>query len=873
VAAAAGPAAGAVPGAVPDAGDQDVVLDVVEAWAQARLLSLDRHPESREPTVEVAHEALLREWPRLRRWLEEDRDEIVALAQLREAAGGWAALERDSGALYRGARLEVALDHLDSRDQAVPTLEREFLDASRAERDRERQEAADRLRHSVRANRRLRVQLAAVGVALVVALVAGLVAVGQRNQAKQDSRELAVQALIAEAGAATGSKRDLGALLALAAYDFAPDADTYGALLGTFTAAPAATRTIPVDTATIFAGVPLPDNRTMAVVGTDLGVTLVDLVTGRSEPIVAPDPDRHLLGAWADLSPDGRLLAVVGGVVPNQSDDYRMRLIVYDLASGERRLDVEPANAPGSVAISPDGQLVAVGGGEQATVEILATADGQVVQTLPAVPRPPDAHLHVNTVALSFLPDGSLAVGSERGPLRIVNPSTGEELRSFDGEQEVASTFLRRSPDGRWLVGMGERGLSLWDTTLGRQWSVPDQNFCNASVIDERAGRVLCGGDDGEVVAYDLADGRRHDTNLGFQHGELNVLAITPDGSTLVGAGEQTVATWRLDGGGAIVRPMATDLRMLPFDFVGASRLIVGSHSEPADVDLVDVDEAVVVDPLDGIAGAAPTADPEQLAVIYPDGSGGLYPLDGGGGVRGVAEPLQFAPSGAVAAGDTLVVWDATHIQSFTVDGPVEPAATLDDGAIDLLAMSPDGRRLFTLEGGDLVARGPDGERSGPRRTGIDAVDTIDDLTVVATADGRIEVIDPETLEAVGAALAAIDSRPWSLELDARGGRVAVLSYDRTVNLVDVASRRLLGSAISLGDANPETDRFGAAVLNADGDRLAVDTRYGTVVWDLRPDAMVEAACALAGRNLTRAEWDSYAGSLGEYRRLCPDLP
>ncbi|HEY7072784.1 MAG TPA: BTAD domain-containing putative transcriptional regulator, partial [Acidimicrobiales bacterium] len=274
--AAAGPAA-------------DLVLDVVEAWAQARLLSLDRHPESREPTVEVAHEALLREWPRLRTWLDEDRDEIVALAQLREAAGAWAALDRDPGALYRGARLEVALDHLDGRDQAVPALEREFLDASSAERDRERERDAERLRQSARTNRRLRVQLAAVGVALVVALVAGGVAVAQRNQASRDAHELAVQALIAQAQAAGDTKHDLAALLGLAAYKLAPRVETYGALLGAFTDAPAVERTVHLDVAPIFAGGPLPDNRTVAVVTKDLGVTLVDLATGRSTPAVPGD--------------------------------------------------------------------------------------------------------------------------------------------------------------------------------------------------------------------------------------------------------------------------------------------------------------------------------------------------------------------------------------------------------------------------------------------------------------------------------------------------------------------------------------------------------------------------------------------------------
>ena len=99
--------------------------DVVETWVQARLLTLDRHPATREPTVEVAHEALLREWPRLRGWIDDDREAIIALGQLREASASWVVLDRDTGALYRGARLEHVIDVMDDRNEALPHLERE----------------------------------------------------------------------------------------------------------------------------------------------------------------------------------------------------------------------------------------------------------------------------------------------------------------------------------------------------------------------------------------------------------------------------------------------------------------------------------------------------------------------------------------------------------------------------------------------------------------------------------------------------------------------------------------------------------------------------------------------------------------------------
>jgi hypothetical protein len=59
---------------------------LIDRWTHARLLTGDRDPQTRVPTVEVAHEALLREWPRLRAWIEEDRDELMVLGHLRESA-------------------------------------------------------------------------------------------------------------------------------------------------------------------------------------------------------------------------------------------------------------------------------------------------------------------------------------------------------------------------------------------------------------------------------------------------------------------------------------------------------------------------------------------------------------------------------------------------------------------------------------------------------------------------------------------------------------------------------------------------------------------------------------------------------------------
>ena len=114
----------------------DIAPRVIEAYRSNRLIVTDHHPVTREPTVEVAHEALLRGWPRLAGWIDGDRDTIRVRRSLTVAAHDWQADPADESTLYRGTRLVAA-------DQVAQTLtltggERDFLAASHELADRER---------------------------------------------------------------------------------------------------------------------------------------------------------------------------------------------------------------------------------------------------------------------------------------------------------------------------------------------------------------------------------------------------------------------------------------------------------------------------------------------------------------------------------------------------------------------------------------------------------------------------------------------------------------------------------------------------------------------------------------------------------------
>lgn len=156
-------------------GELDEAMSLVaEKLTAARLLT------SGDGYLEVAHEALLREWPRLRDWLEEDAAGRKVRLHLTDAARDWVARGREPGDLYRGARLAAALDWAAEHDPELNATEREYLDASR---DAAEAEAA----RQRRINRRLRVLLAGVGAFLVAAIGAGAFAAVQGDRAEREA--------------------------------------------------------------------------------------------------------------------------------------------------------------------------------------------------------------------------------------------------------------------------------------------------------------------------------------------------------------------------------------------------------------------------------------------------------------------------------------------------------------------------------------------------------------------------------------------------------------------------------------------------------------------------------------------------------------
>ena len=166
---------------------------LVEQLVNARLIAVDGD------TLQIAHEALVRVWPRLRGWLDDDVDGQRLLRHLAGAADAWDAMGRPDSELYRGTRLSRVDEW---RDRATPDLtdtEAAFLDASVALASMEQRAAESTAVRERRSRRRLRGALAGVGVLLALALVAGILAIRNADRAEQDRRDREVAAQLAEA--------------------------------------------------------------------------------------------------------------------------------------------------------------------------------------------------------------------------------------------------------------------------------------------------------------------------------------------------------------------------------------------------------------------------------------------------------------------------------------------------------------------------------------------------------------------------------------------------------------------------------------------------------------------------------------------------
>ncbi len=432
----------------------DVSPEVVDRYRAHRLLVLDHHPITREPTIEVAHEALLREWPRLREWIDEDRDAIRVRRLLSQSAAEWEEHRRDESELYRGTRLAAA-DEV-AAQLPLTSTEREFLGASRNLADRERADAEQRVATRIRQNRRLRGLLTATALLLVVAVVTGVVAFAQRGRADrkaQQAREVSVAAevdrAVAEVPPLLERDRSLALLLAVQAHRLRPGAATKSALLGSLLGEPRLRLTLSGGHGGYNSIAAFPDGKRFAVLGRD-GADVWDIAARKKIGSFAVSG----FAAGISVSPDGTLIA---------AGSSTGSVTLWDARSLQKVGEPLHAGAPvTAVAFLPDGRELAVAVGVVESTDAITRATTAQLWDVGSRRRSGSLGGHARSVnAFAVSADGRvLAAGDNDGRVVFHNPSNGAPIgRPLQLDRREGIFNLAFSPNGRWL-GLGTFGRS-----------------------------------------------------------------------------------------------------------------------------------------------------------------------------------------------------------------------------------------------------------------------------------------------------------------------------------------------------------------------------------------------------------------------------
>lgn len=860
----------------------------------ARLIAA-RLVTAEDGVLEISHEALVRAWPRLRSWLDEDAAGIRLLRHLTATAEGWESLGRPESELYRGARLEAAEEYRESRSPDLTAGERDFLDASLRHSLSERVALRARAQIDAHRNRRLRTLLAIAACLLLVAVGAVVVADRRGDLVRQAADEATLESVVNQSLALRGTDRDAAALLAVEAWHRWPeDSRARSALLGTFTGSPGFVANEYVADAESLTGALIPGT-TEAIVARD-GI----------RPLVTGDPDHGMeaipgeepaYGRGVAVSADGRRAALLialpraacGGGSAVTDDGTCGAFVIYDVNSGQALTPaVVTPDGPGAMALSRDGSLVAIVGSRRGAVTVHDTSDGRVLSRLRGLAAPTPGSDGLDAGATVFGPDGRVYAGSSAGPIRVIRPRSGDVTQTLPAPPGHSDQHLAVGADGVLVAG-GPMGLAGFDTVSGRQlWiadlrgSTPDP--CPWFAASEVTDRLYCGTHYGEVEERDRRSGQRTGRAFDTQLGDVGDLAVTTDGSELVafGAGTPAITRWRLDGGGPVSKRIADGY--VAFDRFGYDdgSLLVARRSPDATTDaditdfaLWDADRDRMIDDIspdlrDGIVGIGWAGrgllvgmDVSELRFRWYDVSN--RSLVDGPEIGVECDHLWPSSDGARA------FCGGFEGQLWTIDVAarklLEPSMHVS-GEVRSVSSTRGGERVVVTSAGDsgsetVVLDGATGSVVAGPITGPDITSVSQDGTLFGTSNGAITHYDLATLEPLGE-LAGARGEVNTLQFSDDGRLLLATSNDQSAALYDVESGIRLGDPISTS-----APLIFPAFLRPDGKALAVTDSTGVVVWDLDPEHLADAACAVAGRNLTRTEWASYLGDLGDYRETC----
>jgi WD40 repeat protein/serine/threonine protein kinase len=844
--------------------DKARILHILDLYGRYRLLTFDREPASRAPTVELAHEALIREWKRLRGWIEASQDDLRVQRQLNLAAAEWLNSGRDPSFLASGARLSQFELLMGNTDLALNEDERAYMKASIALRQR--------------ATRRWQMFVVVLAFLAVTSLLLAALASERRDQALEErdradqqarlsrSRELAVTALTNQA------EIDLALLLSLEALDVADTLEAENSLLAGLQSEPQLEAFLNGHTAPVRTVAFSPDGKWIASAGSDNAILLWDAETHQlvGEPLTGHTDWINGLA----FSPDGATLASAG---------MDGQILLWDTLAGSQVGEpLTGHNGPvWSVAFSPNGSVLA-SGGEDGAVILWDVEAGQPIM------EPLTAHTDI-VYSVAFNADGTiLASGSGDGTIMLWNPETGAPI----GEPLLGhiNWVLTLAFHGDTLASAGLDGmLILWDAASGEQklaFSTTGQQsgWTRQLAFNPDGSILVTASDDDTLQLWDAASGAPIGTPLHGHQDAVWSVAFNPNGREFVSAGaDQNVLLWALDP------PLSRVLRghqnaVFAVDISPDGRWLVSGGGDIAGgsgdnrLHLWDMTSGEDEGQLAGHQGTV------TALAFSPDGS-----LIASGGTdrlvrlwdvasrteldlpmmahQDVVWALAFSPDGEqiVSTGDDgqVLLWN-------TADGtPTGQMLEVEGGAFSL-AFSPDGETLVVGErNGKITAWNLDTESRQTLAGHTDAVTSLafspdGELLASGSRDGSIIFWDMAQDTMIGQPLIGHTDWVLSLAFSPDGRTLASGSLDMSWLLWDVSQRTPIGRPF-VG----HTNQVSSLAFAPDGRTLASGSFDATIrLWDVDRSSWQARACQIANRNLSSSEWDRFFQEL-PYHATC----
>jgi WD40 repeat protein/serine/threonine protein kinase len=851
-------------------GDRRIMQRVIDLFGQYRLLTFDHEPGTRAPTIEVAHEALIRVWGRLRNWLDASRDDLRLHQRLTTMTSEWLNSNYESSFLASGVRLAQFEALEASKNIALSQVEANYLRTSSAARRR--------------AVRRLKVFVAGLIVFSLITLGLALLALDRQAAAISEQQRADLEASVARSRelsitALNGVQRhDLALLLSLEAIKSADTFEARSSLLTSLQAAPYLL-TYLHGSNSIRSVAYSPNGRLIASGGKDNALTLWDGRRALGQPMTGHE-------GWINsiaFGPDDRLL--VSGSV-----DETVRL--WDVQN--RQPIGEPLSGGGgavwSLAISPDGREIASGNAD-GTINLW---DAEVRQP---IGEPLIGHSDV-VYGLAFSPDGQvLASSSGDSAIRLWDVQTGNPI----GEPLIGHTnwvmSLAFSPDGSLLASTGlDRTIILWDTRnyepIG-QIDTEHQDYVRKLAFSPDGSRIATGSDDQSVRAWDVVFGEMIGEPMIGHFDAVWGLAFSPDGQTLIsGSADGNIAVWdanfrtpfaqTLTGSGDGVLSLAfspdgTQLASAGGNLAGAGQ----DHTIRLWNVATAQQEMMLTGHEQSITSIAFSLDGTMLASGSPDQTIRLWDVGEGTPIRTIHNQnaagyvaLAFSPNSQLLASGSddgsVILWD-----SVTGMQHGEALVAHNDGILSL-AFSPDGKLLasgsqdYSVILWDVGTRKSLGEPLAGHDDEVSSVAFSPDGKTLASAsyDRTIILWDVTTGQPLGQPLVGHLDWITGLAFSTDGKYLISGSADNSVMMWDVATRQPLGQPFT-----GHGDWVTAVAFNPRLQMIASGSQDRTIkLWDVNPVSWENYACQITNRNLSDGEWGQYFHD-ERYRKTCPTNP